>query len=189
MSRTATPTPHDADVWSAASALMSLHNGNDRHTPTNGVIARPTTGDAAPEGARRPALPTPRSDTPAATTQTNSTAPVVNVIAGDIDLLPPRFGMDCSLDADNWLNFLAYVRLQKISLEDAVVVFRTRMTGTAHLWIETVPEGLSLEEHITSFKERFSVSSDSCRSAEFWERRQLTDEKTANYIEDKACLA
>jgi len=94
MSRTVTRTLRDADPWSAASALMSLHNGSDRHPPTNGIIARPTTSDAAPEGARRPALTAPASDTPAAMMQTNSTVPVFNVIAGDSDLLPPRFGKD-----------------------------------------------------------------------------------------------
>jgi len=103
MSRTATPTPRDADPWSAASALMLLHNGNDRHTPTNGVIARLTTGDAVLEGTRRPTLPTPASDTPATATQTSTAAPVVNVIAGDIDLLLPRFGSDSNLDADDWV--------------------------------------------------------------------------------------
>jgi len=60
------------------------------------------------------------------------------------------------------------------------------MTGTARTWIKTVSEELSLEEHI---EERFSVGGDSCRSAlmaEFWKRRQRADEKTADYIEDKA---
>lgn len=66
------------------------------------------------------------------------------------------------------------------------------MSGTARLWIETVPESLSLEEHIASFKEQFNIGGDSCRSAlmaEFWERRQRADEKTADYIEQKARLA
>jgi len=51
MSGNAMPTPRDADPWSVASALMLLHNYNDQHPPTNDIIARPTTGDAALEGA------------------------------------------------------------------------------------------------------------------------------------------
>ena len=50
MSGNAMPTPHDVDPWSAALALMSLYNSTDGHPPTNGIIGRPTTGDAAPEG-------------------------------------------------------------------------------------------------------------------------------------------
>jgi len=130
---------------------------------------------------------------PAATTQTNSTAPVFNVITSNSDLLLPRFGKDRSLNADDYVNdFRTYVKLWKIPIEDAVLVFHTRMTGTVRTWIETVSEELSLEEHIASFKERFSVGGDSCRSAlmaEFWKRRQRADEKTADYIEDKARLA
>jgi len=121
MSKTATPTPRDADPWSAASALMSLHNGNDRHTPTNGVIARPSTGDAVLKGARRPTLPTPVSDTPATGTQASNAAPIVNVFAGgDINHLPPHFGYDSNLDADDWVtDFHPYVRVWRIPLSQS----------------------------------------------------------------------
>ena len=130
---------------------------------------------------------------PVATMQTNDTAPVFNVIAGDSDLLPPRFGKDHSLDADDCVkDFPAYIKLRKIPAEVAVLVFRTRMTETAHTWIVTIPEELSLEEHIASFRERFSASGNSYRPvlmSEFWERRQRADEKTADYIEHKARFA
>jgi len=102
------------------------------------------TGDAVPEGARRPTLPTPASDTPATVTQASNVAPDVHVFAGDIDLLPPRFGSDSNLNADDWVtDFRAYVRVQKIPPNDAIVVFRTRMSGTARQWIETIPDRLS----------------------------------------------
>ena len=66
------------------------------------------------------------------------------------------------------------------------------MTETAHTWIVTIPEELSLEEHIASFRERFSASGNFCRPvlmSEFWERRQRAVEKTADYIEHKARFA
>ena len=86
----------------------------------------------------------------------------------------------------------AYVKLRKIPAEVAVLVFRTGMTETAHTWIVTIPEELSLEEHIASFRERFSASGNFCRPvlmSEFWERRQRAVEKTADYIEHKARFA
>ena len=161
-------TQHDANPWSAVSALMSLHNGNDRHTPTNGIIARPANGDVKPEAVQRPTLSTPTSDTQATATQvSNNTVPIVNVFAGgDVDLLPPRFSSDSNLDADDWItDFHAYIRVRKIPLDDAVEVFRARISGTARQWIETIPSSLTLEEHITNFRERFSTSNNSNRPA------------------------
>jgi len=44
------PTQRDVDPWSAASALMMLHNSADQQRTTNGNTRRPTAGDAALEG-------------------------------------------------------------------------------------------------------------------------------------------
>jgi len=120
MSSTATSTPRDANPWSAASALISLHNGNDRRMPTNGVIARPANCDVHPEVEQRQTLPTPASDTQATVTQvSNNTAPIVNVFAGgDVDLLPLRFSSDSNLHTDDWItDFRAYIRVRKIPLD------------------------------------------------------------------------
>ena len=110
-----------------------------------------------------------------------------------MDLLPPRFSSDSNLDADDWItDFRAYIRVRKIRLDDTVEVFCVRMSGTARQWIETIPSNLTLEEHITNFRERYSTSDDSHRQtlmSELWNRQQRADEKTSDFIKVKARLA
>jgi len=127
----------------------------------------------------------PTTEPPATAAPMSSSTPIYGIIAGD--LLPLR-----SSDANDWAqDFRAYVKLRKLPTADAILLFQTRMTGRTRTWLQGVPEEGCLEDHIACFRQRFGAG-DACRPelmTEFWERRQGPDEKTSEYIEDKARLA
>ena len=84
-----------------------------------------------------------------------------------------------------------YVAIRRVSPADAVLLLRTRLSGAARTWLETVPAGTSFDETVARFRRRFGAS-DPCRPelmSEFFERRQGPDESAGRYIEDKARLA
>ena len=131
---------------------------------------------------------------PAASGTTMPTAPCfpLGIAAGDGDLMPPRFSGDRRVDADDWVqDLLDYVAIRRIPPTDAALLLRTRLTGAARTWLESVPPGTTFDDAIARFRKRFGAS-DQCKPelmTEFWERRQAPDEPAALYIEEKARLA
>ena len=123
-----------------------------------------------------------------------TTAPcfTLGIAAGDGDLMPPRFSGDRRIDADDWVqDLLDYVAIRRIPATDAALLLRTRLTGAARTWLESVPPGATFDDVIARFRKRFGASGQ-CRPelmTEFWERRQAPDEPAGSYIEEKARLA
>ena len=141
-------------------------------TSVNGI------GDGSFAGARKPTPVTP------CTTR--------GIAAGDGDLMPPRFNGDRRIDADDWAqDFVDYVTIRRVPQDDAAILLRTRLTGAARTWLESVPTGTTFDDIIDRFRKRFGASDGHKPElmTEFWERRQTADESATSYIEEKARLA
>ena len=79
-------------------------------------------------------------------------------MAGDGDLLPPRYSGDRRIDADDWAqDFCAYIALLRIPPPDAALLLRTRLTGAARTWLESVLVDLPMEDLIERFWQRFGA--------------------------------
>jgi len=116
----------------------------------------------------------------------------MGVAPGDGDLLPPRFSGDRKTDAEEWLqDLLDYVEIRRVPKPTAAVLLRTRLTGVARKWLESIPAGTDFDEVVRRFRVRFGAN-DGTRTTwlnEFWNRRQAPDEPVGDYIEEMACLA
>jgi len=155
----------DADPWSVASALMTLHTNADQQRTNNRNPFRPTASDIRSGNGRGPGHPPPAAAPPATTALAANATPIYGIIASDSDLLLPRFNGDRRVDADDCTqDFCAYVALRKISPTDAALLFRTRMTGAARTCCH--PELMT----------------------EFWERRQGPDKKSASTLKTRPVL-
>ena len=101
--------------------------------------------------------------------------------------MPPRFDGDRQTDAADWAqDFADYVYLRDLTEVDARVLLRTRLTGAAKTWHESIPSDAGLDETLARLRRRFGGESS---VSEFWQRRQGPDEPAGAYIEAKARLA
>ena len=112
------------------------------------------------DNARSTPVPVPAA--PAATVAPSAlvSGPILGVVAGHDDLLPPRFNGDRRVDADHWAeDFCAYVAVRRISPSDALLLLRMRLAGAARTWLEGVPVGTPWEDIIARFRQRFGADS------------------------------
>jgi len=160
------------------------HPSEAASTGTNATssAATPTAGMTRPTGVS--------SDWAAMTTATPYT--MFGIAPGDGDFMPPRFGGDPATDAEQWIqDFLDYTTIRRVPDATASVLLRTRLTGTARKWVDSVPPNLDLHETVRRFRARFGIN-EAARNrmlTDFWHRRQLPTEPTSQYIEDMAHMA
>jgi len=116
----------------------------------------------------------------------------MGVAPGDGDLMPPRFSGDRKTDAEEWLqDLLDYIEIRKVPKTTATVLLRTRLTGVARKWLESVPPATGFDETVRRFRKRFGDNEGTRNELlnEFWHRRQGPTEPTGTYIEEMASLA
>lgn len=155
-------------------------------TPAPGTTGEPTAVADLPTATAAVGLPSAAMLTPAQPYTSFGVAP------GDGDLLPPRFGGDPKMDAQEWLqDLLDYVEIRRVPKATAAVLLRTRLTGVARKWLDSLPPGLDFNEMARRFRRRFG-DNEAARNellSQFWNRKQGPNEPVRAYIEHMASLA
>jgi len=111
------------------------------------------------------------------------------IAPGDGDFMPPCFAGDLATDAEQWIqDFLDYTMMPRVPEATASVLLRTRLTGTARKWVDSVPTNLDLHETGRRFRATFGINEAAHHRmlTDISHRRQLPTEPTSQYIEDMA---
>jgi len=156
------------------------------------LVAEGSAGTEATAAATTAAATMAAAPTSSQPTGTATTYMTMGVAPGDGDLMPPRFSGDRKTDAEEWLqDLLDYMEIRKVPKTTAAVLLRTRLTGVARKWLESVPPETNFDETIERFRKRFGDNGGSRNELlnEFWHRRQGPDEPVGTYIEEMASLA
>ena len=89
-------------------------------------------------------------------------APIVGIVAGDGDILPPRYSGDSRVYADDCAqDFGDYITLRWISLADVKIPLRTRLTGATRTWLEGMPVDPTMDDLMEHFRQRLGAG-DTC---------------------------
>ena len=108
----------------------------------------------------------------------------MGVAPGDGDLLPPRFNGDGKVVAEESKTCsTTYKYVYNVPKSTAAVLLRTRLTGVARKWLESIPPDSPFDDIIRRFRKRFGTN-DTSRTemlTEFWHRRQAQDEPVGVY--------
>ena len=114
------------------------------------------------------------------------------IVAGDSELMPPRFSGDGKVDAHQWAKqFRNYLRMRQVTPEFAALLLENRLTGTAAQWLENQPEGLTIDDVMARFVRKFEINQRARNQlfAAFWTRRQGKDETARDYMENMQTMA
>ena len=155
-------------------------------------MAEGSAGNEATAAATTAAATMAAAPTPSQTAGTTTTYLTMGIAPGDGDLMLPSFNGDRKTDAEEWLqDLLDYMEIRKVPKTTAAVLLRTRLTGVARKWLESVPPETNFDETIERFRKRFGDNGGSRNELlnEFWHRRQGPDEPVGTYIEEMASLA